>query len=119
MSQSGVWPRLVRRGKICDAIATQIGAVVQLQTKTVLLTLAHRPTSLGGGFAKFLEVARSAPPGQAGPKRPPAAVTFPDRRNNKLDSCSWLGGKALPLLRQATYRSTGLVRVNSRRVSGS
>jgi len=66
VSQSGVWPRLARRGKICDAIATQIGAVGQLQTKILFSTLTHRPASLGGGFAKFPDVARSAPPGQAG-----------------------------------------------------
>src|SRR5215217_6254470 len=73
-SQSRVWPRLARRGKICDAIATQIGAVGKVQTKTLFSTLTHRPASLGGGFAKFLDVARSAPPGQAGRRRAPATV---------------------------------------------
>jgi hypothetical protein len=72
--QSGVLPRLARRGKICAAIATQIGAVGQSQTNTLLSTLIHRPASLGGGFAKFLEVARSAPPGQAGRRHLPAGA---------------------------------------------
>jgi hypothetical protein len=74
MLQSGVWPRLDRRSEICDAIATQIGAVGQLQTKTLFSTLTHRPASLGGGFAKFFDVARSAPPGQAGHRRLPAKL---------------------------------------------
>ena len=74
MLQAGVWPRLARRGEICDAIATQIGAVGQLQTKTLFSTLIHRPASLGGSFAKFLDVARSAPPGQAGRRRLPEAL---------------------------------------------
>src|SRR5204863_9980431 len=64
-----------RPKRYCEApLAEWTGWWVNLQQRILCLCLTHHPASLSGCFAIFLDVARSAPPGQEGQVACPVAL---------------------------------------------